>query len=91
MVTAVTEIARLVSRYCDQPMAYTIDQRCNACGLCIAVCPNQAIWPGEIFRINPWLCTECVGFADDPECAKACPVGAIAPFQWERRASSILR
>ena len=30
-----------------------------------------------MFRINPWDCTECVGFADAPQCAAVCPADAI--------------
>ena len=36
--------------------------------------PNDAISMGpETFVIDPDLCTECVGFSDEPMCALACP------------------
>ena len=68
-------------------MAYVITDDCTACARCPQVCPNSAIaaalvWrPAAIelrsYRIDPRLCTECVGFADDPQCAEVCPAGAI--------------
>jgi ferredoxin len=61
-------------------MAMAINERCTRCGDCVHLCPNDAIKPGlPMYRINPWLCTECLGFADDPHCAAACPVEAIEP------------
>ncbi|MBI3693679.1 MAG: 4Fe-4S dicluster domain-containing protein [Acidobacteria bacterium] len=59
-------------------MAYAITDECTACGACPQVCPNDAILGvAPVFRINPWDCTECVGFADAPHCAAVCPAGAI--------------
>jgi len=58
-------------------MALMITDECISCGLCIDDCPNEAITEGEPFFINPELCTECVGFFDDPQCVNACPVEAI--------------
>ncbi len=61
-------------------MAYLINEYCNSCGLCIPVCPNGAIAVAcPVYRINPYFCTECLGFADDPQCADACPEQAIVP------------
>ena len=31
------------------------------------------------FIVNPDLCTECVGFFDEPQCVNVCPVDAIIP------------
>lgn len=29
--------------------------------------------------VDPDLCTECVGFYDEPQCVNVCPVEAIVP------------
>jgi ferredoxin len=53
---------------------------CISCGLCEAECPNNAISERNLFyEINPDLCTECVGFFDEPQCVNVCPVEAIVP------------
>jgi ferredoxin len=42
------------------------------------VCPNQAVALGHaVYRILARLFTECVGFADEPQCASVCPEGAV--------------
>lgn len=46
--------------------------KCNGCGNCIGVCPQQAITiHDDLAIINEDLCIQC-GI-----CAEACPVGAI--------------
>jgi len=61
-------------------MAYMITEDCILCGACEPECPNTAISEGEeIFIINPDLCTECVGFYDESQCALVCPVDACVP------------
>jgi hypothetical protein len=30
-----------------------------------------------VYAINAYVCIECVGFADAPQCAEICPVGAV--------------
>ncbi len=61
-------------------MATIIVEDCNGCGACVAVCPNRAIRAGEqIHVIDPRRCTECVGFFDEEQCAKVCPVDACLP------------
>lgn len=61
-------------------MALIINDECTSCGICIDECPNDAISEGDtIFVINPDLCTECVGFYDEPQCVDVCPVEAIVP------------
>ena len=40
-------------------MAYVISDDCIACGTCISECPSEAISEGDIYSINPDLCTEC--------------------------------
>lgn len=61
-------------------MALIITDECISCGSCVDECPNQAISEGgSIYVINPDLCTECVGFFDEPQCVNVCPVEAIIP------------
>jgi len=61
-------------------MALIINYECTSCGVCIDECPNEAISEGDdIYVINPDLCTECIGFYDEPQCANICPVEAIIP------------
>ncbi len=56
-------------------MATMITSECINCGACEPECPNNAIGQGEeIYVIDPFLCTECVGFHDHEACAAVCPV-----------------
>lgn len=56
-------------------MATMITGECINCGACEPECPNNAISQGdEIYVIDPFLCTECVGFHDYEACAAVCPV-----------------
>ncbi len=46
--------------------------------MCEPECPNKAIYMGDkIYEINPDLCTECVGFYDEPTCISVCPLDCI--------------
>lgn len=59
-------------------MALIITDECINCDVCEPVCPNDAIFMGElIYEIHPDLCTECVGHFDTPQCALFCPVDCI--------------
>jgi ferredoxin len=62
-------------------MALMITEDCINCNACVDECPNDAISEGEsVYVINAELCTECVGFFDDPQCINVCPVeGTIIP------------
>ena len=61
-------------------MALYITEDCIACDACLPECPNEAITEGDpIYIINPDLCTECVGFYDEPQCAAVCPTDACQP------------
>jgi len=61
-------------------MALKITEECISCDACTPECPNEAISEGDsIFEINPDLCTECVGFYDEPQCVDVCPVDSIVP------------
>ena len=56
-------------------MSLKITDECTNCAACEPECPNEAITEGDdIFIINPDLCTECVAFHDEPQCAAVCPV-----------------
>jgi len=59
-------------------MALKITDECINCDVCEPVCPNKAIFQGElIYEIDPALCTECVGHFDEPQCVSVCPVDCI--------------
>lgn len=61
-------------------MATYITSDCINCGACEPECPNDAISEGDdIYVINPDLCTECVGFFDQEQCAAVCPVDCCVP------------
>ena len=59
-------------------MALKITEECINCDVCAPVCPNEAIYQGEmIFEIKPEHCTECVGHFSEPQCVAICPVDCI--------------
>ena len=59
-------------------MALMITAECINCDVCEAVCPNQAISEGlAYYKIDPDLCTECVGHFGEPQCRLVCPVDCI--------------
>ena len=61
-------------------MALMINEECIACDACVPECPNDAISEGDpIYIIDPNLCTECVGYFDEPQCVEVCPVDCIIP------------
>lgn len=56
-------------------MALLIKDSCTNCDMCEPECPNDAITFGEeIYEIDPDLCTECIGFYEEPTCIKVCPI-----------------
>lgn len=59
-------------------MSLLINEECIACDACREDCPNGAIEENDpIYMIDPDLCTECVGYYDEPSCIAVCPVDAI--------------
>jgi len=60
-------------------VAMKIDKdMCTACGECASVCPTGAISPAKgVYKIDPEVCTECAGEADEPQCMNTCPDGCI--------------
>lgn len=76
-------------------MATKITEECINCGACEAECPNTAIYPAgtpyelngqtfdplsnDYYYIVPEKCTECVGHANQEQCAAVCPVDCCVP------------
>ncbi|MBI3783823.1 MAG: YfhL family 4Fe-4S dicluster ferredoxin [Deltaproteobacteria bacterium] len=76
-------------------MATLITDDCINCGACEPECPNNAIYQGgctwekdgvrqqalrdDYYFIVPDLCTECVGFFDEEQCAAVCPIECCLP------------
>ncbi len=63
-------------------MAVYITDECISCDACAPECPVAAILSEESdknpyetlrFYVKPESCVECVGHADAPRCASACP------------------
>lgn len=72
-------------------MSYKITSDCNNCGACEPACPNTAITQGDdFFVINADLCTECVGFHAEPQCAAVCPVDSCHPDDAHKEAEDAL-
>lgn len=57
-------------------MAYKIiSDECTNCAACETECPNDAINEKKsLFRIAADLCSECIGFFDEPQCVAVCPI-----------------
>ena len=61
-------------------MATMITKACINCGICEPECPNEAISEGpDVFVIAAELCSECVGFHVEEQCAAVCPVNCCVP------------
>lgn len=59
-------------------MSLKITDECINCDVCEPVCPNNAIYMGELtYEIDSDYCTECVGHFDVPQCQQICPVDCI--------------
>lgn len=61
----------------NRPIPHINVERCNACGLCAALCPTQAVVISDDKAViaRPDLCTYC------DVCETFCPEGAIGrPF-----------
>ncbi len=59
-------------------MALMINEDCTLCDACVTECPNDAISEGdEIYVIDAFKCTECVGAEDEPQCQLVCPPDCI--------------
>ena len=61
-------------------MSLLITNECIACDACRDECPTGAIEEADpIYIIDPDICTECVGYYDEPSCISVCPVECIIP------------
>jgi len=69
----------------DLDIAYVEESKCDACELCVEVCPYKAIQMvkaegknpvGLVARINEFGCNRC------GSCASRCPTGAIQLSRW---------
>jgi len=57
-----------------------VAEDCINCGACEPECPNHAIsQTDETYVIDPELCTECVGYFEESQCVRVCPVECIVP------------
>ncbi len=72
-------------------MAFVITDECIACGVCIPECPNNAITEGDIYIIDPNLCTECYGYFDTQQCASVCPVDCCIPDENHKESKEELK
>ena len=62
-------------------MALFITDECIDCAICVAECPNNAIFSGaKHCEIDPDRCTKCEGFFAKPQCQEVCPVDCILPI-----------
>jgi len=72
-------------------MAIRITEECITCHACEPECPNDAIsLEGDLYIIDPTLCTECVGFNDTPACAAICPIDVCIPDELRRESEDDL-
>jgi Fe-S-cluster-containing hydrogenase component 2 len=63
-------------------MVFAITNRCDQCNTCAPLCPVDAIQQGEdAYWIDPTLCNNCEGYADQPICRVSCPIDAPIPWQ----------
>ena len=53
-------------------MYLILEEKCSSCGLCVDVCPVEAISPIGVYKINAELCIAC-GL-----CQESCPSLAIS-------------
>jgi DNA-binding transcriptional regulator YiaG len=63
-------------------MVYTILTECIACDACRPRCPTQAIaHEGNLYRIDAYLCNNCLGYYPDPLCIVVCPTLHPVPLE----------
>lgn len=63
-------------------MSVYITEECIVCGACEPKCPTEAIsesYQGDIYVVDPELCTECVGHHSEVACQSVCPVKCCLP------------
>ncbi len=63
-------------------MSYTIPDSCYSCGSCQPQCPTGAIQSqDQQYWIEPGLCNNCEGYAEEPICVVDCPISCPAPLE----------
>jgi ferredoxin len=67
-------------RFVPQPTAVVDEQRCTCCGLCVDVCPEQAIGMDAAVTVDPRRCTGC------GSCVRECPNEALSLLDAPQRA-----
>ena len=71
-------------------MALMITDDCTGCDACIDVCPNEAITEGDIYKIDPMKCSECIGAKEEPQCILECLADYIIPDpEWRESAEEL--
>lgn len=63
-------IAESKRQYTGRMLPETDPAKCVACGTCSAMCPTEAITPGDELHTDPARCIRCCA------CVKVCPEGA---------------
>lgn len=59
-------------------MPAVIEVSCINCDMCVPECPNAAISMGPLhYQVNPELCTECIGYYEQPTCIEVCPIDCV--------------
>ena len=54
-----------------------VDERCTACGVCVATCPERALLPAPRRPVVvDDRCTACLA------CIEVCPAGAVTEAFW---------
>ena len=72
----------VLPRYRFTTAPVTVDDRCTACGACLATCPEHALVPSSRRpRVLEALCTGCL------ECVEVCPRDAISEISGHTRRS----
>ncbi|WP_404784463.1 helix-turn-helix domain-containing protein [Altericista sp. CCNU0014] len=63
-------------------MAQAITNECDRCDTCAPLCPVDAIKTiDDRYWIDPTLCNDCEGYAEEPVCASSCPISVPVPWQ----------
>lgn len=52
-------------------MVIVNEEKCVGCGICVCICPVDALSGLGNVKLNQKLCTQCL------ECIAACPVSAL--------------
>jgi ferredoxin/DNA-binding transcriptional regulator YiaG len=77
------QVQHLYKTNLNSNMPHTIpNNSCIACDNCRPLCPKGAIKLEEDgYWIDPSMCNDCEGYADEPQCVAVCPTGSPIPWQ----------